>query len=80
MTDDADHLVVLAFLWVAFLGMCEDEGLGSWGGPFSCLPDLVADFCESSDCSFTASPTWTISAGMLSTPADFLCIAASTSL
>ena len=43
VTDRADRLVVLALLQVAFLGKCDDKGLGPWGWPFSCLPDLVAD-------------------------------------
>ena len=41
--------VVLALLQVAFLGKCDDQGLGPQDWPFSCLPDLVADCCESSD-------------------------------
>ena len=49
VTDEANHLVVLALLQVAFLWKCDDEGLGPQGLPFSCLPDLVADCCESGD-------------------------------
>ena len=49
MADEADCLVVLALLQVAFLGKCDDYGLGLRGLPFSCLPDLVADCCESLD-------------------------------
>ena len=41
--------VVLALLQVAFLGKCDDLGLGPWGWPFSCLPNLVADCRESGD-------------------------------
>ena len=41
VTDEADHLVVLALQQVAFLGKCDDKGLGPQGWPFSCLPDLV---------------------------------------
>ena len=43
MADEADCSVVLALLHVAFLGKCDDQGLGPRGLPFSCLPDLVAD-------------------------------------
>ena len=49
MTDEADRSVVLAMLQVAFLGKCDDRGLGPWGWPFSCLSDLVADCRESGD-------------------------------
>ena len=69
VTDEADCSVVLALLQVAFLGKCNVQGLGPWGWPFFCLPDLVADCRESGD--YTSPPAWTSSAGMLSTPADF---------
>ena len=46
---DADRSVVLALLQVAFLGKCDDQGLGPQSWPFSCLTDLVADCCESGD-------------------------------
>ena len=67
VTDEADCSVVLALLQVAFLGKCDDYGLGQRCWPFSSLPDLIADCCENGDyilstCSF---------AGMSSTPADF---------
>ena len=49
MANEADRWVVLALLQVAFLGKCDDRGLGPWGWPFSCLSDLVADCRESGD-------------------------------
>ena len=49
VADEADRWVVLALLQVAFLGKCDVWGLGPWDWPFSCLPNLVADCCESSD-------------------------------
>ena len=48
VTDEAYCPVVLALLQVAFLGKCDDQGLGLWGWSF-CLPDLVADCRESRD-------------------------------
>ena len=47
--DEVDRSVVLALLQVAFLGKCDDQGLGPQGWLFSCLPDLVADCRESGD-------------------------------
>ena len=44
MADKADGSVVLAQLKVAFLWECDNEGLSPCGWPFSCLPNLVADF------------------------------------
>ena len=55
MADEADRSVVLALLQVAFLWKCDDQGLGPRGWPFSCLPDLVVDCCESSDYFFSTS-------------------------
>ena len=49
VTEEADRSVVLTLLQVAFLGKCDDSGLGPWDWPFSCLPDLVADCRESGD-------------------------------
>ena len=49
VADEADRSVVLVMLQVAILGKCDDQGLGPRGLPFSCLPDLVADCCESGD-------------------------------
>ena len=49
VTDEAYCSVVLALLQVAFLGKCDDKGLGPCGWPFSCLPNLVADCRESGD-------------------------------
>ena len=49
VADGADRSVVLSLLQVAFLRKCDDQGLGPQGRPFSCLLDLVADCCESSD-------------------------------
>ena len=49
VTDEADCSVVLALLQVAFLGKCDDQGLGPLCWPFSSLPDLIADCCESGD-------------------------------
>ena len=49
VTDEADRSVVLALLQVAFLGKCDDRGLGPLGWPFSCPPDLVSDCRESGD-------------------------------
>ena len=46
---EGDRLVVLALLQVAFLGKCDDQGLGPQGWPFSCLRDLNADCHESGD-------------------------------
>ena len=53
VTDETDCSVVLALLQVAFLGKCDDKGLGLWGSPFSCLPNLVAYCYESSDYIFS---------------------------
>ena len=82
LADDADRSVVLVLLQVVFLGKRDDQGLGPRGWSFSCLPDLVANCRDSSDCFF--STCFDSSAGMLSTPADFPffnnCTAASTSL
>ena len=50
VADEADRSVVLALLQVAFLEKCDDQGPGPRDWPFSCLPDLVADCCESGDC------------------------------
>ena len=49
VADEADLSVVLALLQVAFLGKCDDKGLGPRGWSFSCLLDLVADCHESGD-------------------------------
>ena len=46
---EADRSGVLTLLQVTFLGKCYDWGLGPWGRPFSCLPNLVADCRESGD-------------------------------
>jgi len=43
--------------------------VGHWGGPFSCLPDLVADCCEVGNQVFSSYGT--SSAGRLSVPADY---------
>ena len=51
--DEADDSIVLAPLQDAFLGKCDDQGLGLQGWPFSCLPDLLAHCCESSDNCFS---------------------------
>ena len=82
VADEADRSVVLALLQVAFLWKCDDQGLGLRGWPFFCLPDLVADCCESGDYFFSTCLDqflWD-----LSTAADFPffndCTAASTSL
>ena len=49
VADEAEHLVVLALLQVAFLGKSDDQGLDQQGCPVSCLPDLGIDYRESSD-------------------------------
>ena len=49
VTDEADRSVVLKLLHGAFLGKCDDKGLGPWGWPFSGQPDLIADCRESGD-------------------------------
>ena len=49
MADKVDCSIVVALLQVAFVGECDDQGLGPQGRPFSCLLDLVADCCESGD-------------------------------
>ena len=49
MVVEADRSVVLVLLQVAFLGKCDDQGLGPRRWPFSCLPNLVADCRESGD-------------------------------
>ena len=36
---EADRSVVLALLKDVFLGKRDDQGLGPYGWPFSCLPD-----------------------------------------
>ena len=53
VADEADRLVVLALLQVAFHGKCNDQG--PRGLPFFCLPDLLADCRESNDYCFS---TW----------------------
>ena len=50
VADEANYSVVLALLQVAFLGKCDDQGLGPRCWPFSCLSDPVADCRESGDC------------------------------
>ena len=50
VTDETYCSVVLALLLVAFLGKCDDQGLGPWGWPFSSLPNFVADCGERGDC------------------------------
>ena len=81
VTDEADPSVVPALPQVAFLRKCDDKGLGPQGWRCSCLPDLLQIFVIAVITS--SPPAWTSSAGMLSTPADFLffddSIAASTS-
>ena len=47
VADEANRSVALALLQIAFLGMHDDKGLGPRGWRFSCLPDLLADCCES---------------------------------
>ena len=47
VADESDRSVVLALLQVAFLGKCDDRGLGPQGWPFSRLADLVADCRQS---------------------------------
>ena len=47
VANKVDRSVVLALLQVAFLGECDNQGLGPQCGPFSCLPDLVVDCRES---------------------------------
>ena len=49
MAEEADRSLVITLLQVAFLGKCDDQGLGPRNWPFSCLPDLVADCRESGD-------------------------------
>ena len=41
MADEADRSAVLALLQVAFLGKCNDQGMGPQDWPFSCLTDLA---------------------------------------
>ena len=50
---EADRSVVLPLLQVAFLGKCDDQGLGprDWSFPF--LPDLITDCRESRDYIFS---------------------------
>ena len=43
VADEADCLVVLALLQVAFLGKCGGQRLGPSSWPFSCPPDFVTD-------------------------------------
>ena len=43
MADEADRSVFLVLLQVAFLGKCDDQGLGPRDWPFSYLPNLAAD-------------------------------------
>ena len=69
MTDEAYCSVVLALLQVAFLGMCDDQGLGPQGWPNFYLPDPVAD-CRQSD-GYVLSTCLDSSAGRLSTLANF---------
>ena len=66
---------VLAMLQVASLGKCDDQGLGPWGWPFSCLPNLVADRRIVVRAVITTSPpAWTSSAGMLSHTSSYLAV------
>ena len=66
VADEADRLVVLALLQVAFLGKCDDQGLGPRGWPVCrVLLQIIVRAV------ITSSPrAWTSSAGMLSTPDD----------
>ena len=41
MADEADRSVVLALQQVAFLGKCDDEGLGLRGWPFSFSSEIL---------------------------------------
>ena len=58
VADEADLSVGLALLQVAFLGRCDDQGLGPRGWPFSCLPHLVANCRESGD--YVLSICWDV--------------------
>ena len=49
LTDEADRTAVLATPQAASPGKCDDQGLGTRGWPFSCLPDPAADRRESGD-------------------------------
>ena len=81
MADDADHLVILALLQIAFLGsvMTKDwvQGIG-----YSPVYQILLLFVVRAV--MTSQSAWTSSAGILSTPADFPflndCTAASTFL
>ena len=59
VTDEADCLVVLALLQVAFLGKCDDQGLGSGVGHSPVCQSLLQIVVGAV---FTSSPpTWTSS-------------------
>ena len=47
VADEADRSVVLALLQIAFLGKCDDRGLGPQGWPFFSVPNLVSDCRDS---------------------------------
>ena len=71
VADEADPSVVLALQQVAFLGKCNDRGLGPQVGHSpvcQILPDLAADCRESGDYVFS---TCLDSFAGMSTPADF---------
>ena len=82
MTDEADRSVVLVLLQVAFFGKCDDYGCVHGVGHSQVCQILLQIVVRAVIAS--SPPTWTSSAGMLSTPADFPfyndCTAASISL
>ena len=69
VADEADYSVVLALLQVAFLGKCDDQGLGSGVGHSPVCQILLQIVVRAVITS--SSPVLTSSAGMLLTPADF---------
>ena len=69
MDDEADFLVVLALLQVAFLVKFDSQRLGPRGWPFSSLPDLNAD-CRERAVITSSPPAWTSSAYGMEISAD----------
>lgn len=68
ISPQADRAIVFALVRATFLGKSYDYKQGSLWGPFSWLPDLIAD-----NALITVSPpAWTNYPGILSISGDFL--------
>ena len=80
MTDEADSSVVLAKLkTVALFKECNNQRLSSWGKPFSCSPDLIANRRYNIDHDLSDSLN-KFCCYIRLTPADFLIFSDSTAI